>query len=339
MHMKKRNLALAFGGAVGAAVAVKMLTRAGSVNWDDVADRVAHSDKSHFINIDGARVHYQEFGDAAKPPIILDPRLYGFGLCLENGGADAGRGRISRYCDRPARIWLFGKTVDGLIIRLPVARANDLAVYESPRHRPRDDRRQFVRRSGGLMLTLDYPETVEKLVLVDSVCNDEPKNHPILKLGSLPCIGEVITPFLVDSKPFMRLRMHGTLAKPNHHLITDERIESIRRPLHAADAHHSVLATSRNWNATRIEQDAHLINQPTLIIWGDQDTVVPIKHGYKLHKEILNSRFVILKDCGHVPHEEKSELFTELVSEFCHDKKGRITAKKNEEIRVVTTEK
>src|SRR6266436_3467958 len=69
--MKKRNLAMALGGAVGAAVAVKFLTRAGSVNWDDVSNEVAHSEHSHFIAVDGARMHYQEFGDATKPAIIL----------------------------------------------------------------------------------------------------------------------------------------------------------------------------------------------------------------------------------------------------------------------------
>ena len=117
-------------------------------------------------------------------------------------------------------------------------------------------------------------------------------------------------------------------------MITQDRIESIRRPLSAADGHHSVLATSRNWHANRLEQDANLINQPTLIIWGEEDNVIPIKNGYKLHQEILNSRFVILKDCGHVPQEEKSQIFAELVSEFCHDKKGRIERKDDETIQI-----
>src|SRR4051812_28376335 len=69
--MKKRDLALAFGGAAAAVVAVKMLTRAKSVRWEDVADQVPHSEHSHFASVDGAQIHYQEFGDAAKPPIIL----------------------------------------------------------------------------------------------------------------------------------------------------------------------------------------------------------------------------------------------------------------------------
>ena len=69
--MKKRNLALAVGGAVGAAVAVKLLTRAASVEWDDVADQVVHHEQSRFLHVDGVRVHYQEFGDATNPPVIL----------------------------------------------------------------------------------------------------------------------------------------------------------------------------------------------------------------------------------------------------------------------------
>ena len=83
-----------------------------------------------------------------------------------------------------------------------------------------------------------------------------------------------------------------------------------------------------------IERDAHQISQPTLIIWGEEDTVMPIKNGYKLHEEILNSRFVVLKDCGHVPQEEKSELFCDLVTEFCRDKKGHISEKDGDKVRL-----
>ncbi|MEO6656347.1 MAG: alpha/beta hydrolase [Pyrinomonadaceae bacterium] len=332
--MKKRNLALALGGAAGAAVAVKLLTRADSVNWDDVSDKVIHSDHSHFVNVDGARVHYQEFGDTSKPPIIL---IHGYTASVYVWKtaapmlAEAGFRVIAidllgfGYSEKPS--WF------------------DYSIQSQARHVSRFMNRLGIGRAtvvgssyGGavaLMLTLDYGEAVEKLVLVDAVCNDIPKNHPILKLAAIPGVGEIITPFLVDSKIFLRKRMQGTLAKANHHMITDERIESIRRPLFAADGHRSVLATSRAWRAGRIEQDAHLITQPTLIIWGEQDTVIPIKCGHKLHQEILNARFVVLKDCGHVPQEEKSGIFTELVSAFCRDKKGRIAAKEGEATQLV----
>lgn len=331
--MKKRDIALAFGGAVGAAVAVKLLMRASTVDWDVASPHVTHADHSHFIMVDGSRVHYQEFGDRSKPAMVL---IHGYTASLYVWKtvapmlADAGFHVIAidllgfGYSDKPR--WF------------------DYSMQSQARMVLRFMSRMGLGRStvvgssyGGavaLMLTLDYPEMVEKLVLVDAVCNDVPKNHPILRLASIPGVGEMITPFLVDSKLFLRKRMEGTFAKVNHKMITDERIESIRRPLFAADGHHSVLATSRNWNAERIETDAHLITQPTLIIWGNEDKVIPIKCGHTLHREILNSRFVILKDCGHVPMEEKSELFTELVSEFCHDKKGRLKVTDSEQMQI-----
>ncbi len=332
--MKKRNMALAVGGAVGAAVAVKMLTRADTVKWDQVADRVPHSEHSHFVNVDGARVHYQEFGDATKPAVVL---IHGYTASVYVWKttapmlAEAGFRVIAvdllgfGYSEKPSwfdySIQGQARMVSRFMDRLGIGRATVVGSSY-----------------GGAVaatITLDNPERVEKLVLVDAVINDDLKSHPILKLVSFRGIGEVLTPFLSDSKALMRYRMHGTLAKANHHMITDDRIENIRRPLHAADSHHSLLATSRNWSANHIERDAHLINQPTLIIWGEEDHVIPIKNGYKLHKEILNSRFVILKDCGHVPPEEKSEIFAELVSEFCHDKKGRIGSREGDATKLV----
>ncbi len=321
--MKKRNFALALGGAIGTALAAKLLMRAGSVNWDDVEGKVIHSEHSNFASVDGVRVHYQAFGDKSKPPLIL---IHGYAASAYVWNTTAPKLAESGfhviaidlpgfgYSEKPGwfdySIQSQARMVSRFMNRLGIGRAT------------------LVGSSYGgavaINVTLDNPASVEKLVLVDAVCNDDPKDHPLLRLAAIKGFGEIMTPLLIDSKMFLRSRMRGTIAKSNHHLITTERIDNIRRPLRAADGHHSVLATSRNWNANRLEADAHLINQPTLIIWGDQDKVIPIKNGHKLHKELLNSRFVILKDCGHVPHEEKSEIFTGLVSEFCHDKKGRI---------------
>jgi hypothetical protein len=82
-------------------------------------------------------------------------------------------------------------------------------------------------------LALDYAERVEKLVLVDAVINDDVKNSSVLKLAAIPVVGEILSPFLLDSKMFLKHRMRNTIAPENHHLITSERIESVRRPLHA----------------------------------------------------------------------------------------------------------
>lgn len=321
--MKLRNLALAVGGAIGAAVAVKLLTRAETVDWNDVAELIPHAENSHFAKVDGARIHYQEFGNPTDPAMIL---IHGYtaSAYVWKTVAPMLAGDGSRviaidllgfgYSDKPK--WFdYAITSQARIIarfmdRLGIGRATVVGSSY-----------------GGAVaatLALDYPERVEKLVLVDTVCNDTLKNHPILKLAALPVVGEAMAPFLVDSRMYQRHRMRGTLARINHDLITEDRVESIRRPLAAADAHHSLLATSRNWHACRIEHDAHLINQPTLILWGEDDRVIPLEDAYKLHDSILNSRLVIVKNCGHVPQEEQSELFAEVVSGFCHDRKGRV---------------
>jgi pimeloyl-ACP methyl ester carboxylesterase len=120
--------------------------------------------------------------------------------------------------------------------------------------------------------------------------------------------------------------MQSTIDPENHHLITKDRLEAVSRPLHAADGHRSVLRTARAWQACRIEQDANLIDQPTLIVWGERDRVIPIHNGEKLHQEILNSRFIVFKNCGHVPQEEQPGNFVGVVSEFCRRRKKRVEA-------------
>jgi pimeloyl-ACP methyl ester carboxylesterase len=321
--MKKRDVALGVAGAIGAAVAIKLLTRAKSVRWDDVSDLIPHNENSHFVQVDGARIHYQEFGDPTKPTLVL---IHGYTASLYVWKtvapmfAEAGFHVVALdllgfgYSDKPSwfdyTIASQARMVARFMDRLGIGRATIVGSSYGG--------------AVAAIIALDYPGRVEKLILVDAVCNDNLKNHPILKLASIRGVGEAITPFLVDSRAFQRYRMRGTLAPANHQLITKDRVESILRPLTAADAHHSLLATSRAWSATRIEEDAHLIDQPTLIIWGEDDTVIPSTDGHRLHQSMLHSRFVILKDCGHVPQEEKSELFVELVTQFCSDRKGRI---------------
>lgn len=331
--MKKRDLVIGLVGVVGTAVAVKMLTRAHTVNWDDIADAVEHSEYSHFVNVDGARVHYQEFGDPSAPSMIL---IHGYTASVYVWRsvapmvADAGFHVIAidllgfGYSEKPRwfdySIDSQARMIERFMDRLGLGRV--IIVGSS---------------YGGAVaatLALDYAERVEKLILVDAVSNNNLKNHPILRLAAIPGVGEAIAPFLADTKAFHRHRMKNTMGPANQHLVTDERVEAVRRPLAAADAHHSLLAASRNWHANRIGYDAHLINQQTLIIWGEDDKIIPVRDGYKLHEAILHSRLVVIKKCGHVPMEEKSELFAELVTEFCRARKGRLEKREDADVRL-----
>jgi len=329
--MNKKNLALSVGGAVGALIAWKMLSRAHEVSWEDFADDIHHPENSHFVEVDGVTVHYQEFGDAANPTLIL---IHGYTastyvwqtvapmLADENFHVVAVDLLGFGFSEKPAwfeySIVSQARMIERFMDRIGIGRA--ILVGSS---------------YGGAVastVALDYRERVEKLVLVDAVCNDEAKQNVLLRLVSMRGVGEILSPFLIDSRRFLKLRMRRTIAPVNHHLITKERIEAVHRPLRAKNAHHSVLASARNWNANRIENDAYLINQPTLIIWGEDDNVIPVRNGEKLYDSILNSRLVVLKDCGHIPQEEKPERFVELVAEFCRDRKGRVEITESESV-------
>ena len=333
--MKKRNLAIGVGAAIGAAVAIKMMTRKKTVDWDKIADQVVHSDRSQFINVDGIRIHYQEFGEATNPPIVL---IHGYTASLYVWHkvapllADAGFRVVAMdlvgfgYSEKPRwfeyTIGAQARMVSGLMQRLGIGRATVVGSSYGG--------------AVAMTLSLDYAASVEKLVLIDGVCNDEVLRHPILRLVSIPAVGEALTPFIVDSRLLLKRRMRKTLSPASYELISKDRIANVMRPLMAADAHHSLLATSRNWRACRLEQDAQLISQPTLLIWGEDDTVVGIHNGYKLHDSILHSRFVVIPNCGHVPAEEKSEIVSELVTEFYREKKGKVREREGDEVKVST---
>ena len=49
------------------------------------------------------------------------------------------------------------------------------------------------------------------------------------------------------------------------------------------------------------------IRQPTLVLWGKADNLIPVKMAYKFHEDLPNSTLVVLENVGHVPMEEVPE--------------------------------
>jgi pimeloyl-ACP methyl ester carboxylesterase len=49
------------------------------------------------------------------------------------------------------------------------------------------------------------------------------------------------------------------------------------------------------------------ITAPTLLVWGEDDEIVPLGDGRRLKNELTrtSAKLLELKKCGHIPHEEK----------------------------------
>lgn len=55
---------------------------------------------------------------------------------------------------------------------------------------------------------------------------------------------------------------------------------------------------------------------PTLIVWGEQDHIIPVKHAYAAHEAMPGSRLEIVANAGHFVHVEEPRWFAELLDEF-----------------------
>ena len=49
------------------------------------------------------------------------------------------------------------------------------------------------------------------------------------------------------------------------------------------------------------------IKAPTLILWGEKDTLIPVSQAYEFKRRIAGSKLIIYPDTGHIPMEEVAE--------------------------------
>ena len=299
----------------GVAVAAKLLRRPRDVEWMEHAEGFAHAEHSRFIEIDGARVHYQEAGPKDAPTIMLIHGFSAFNLVWSEVFlpiAAAGFRVVAPdllghgFSEKPANGEYTIESQARMIMRLMDA----LGI----------ERATFVGNSYGAAIAavcaLDYAERVERLVLVDAVINDEAKNQAMLRVARAPLLGDIVSPLLLDSRWIIRRRLKKIHSEFARLLFDEKRLQARHLPLRAASTQRAVLRTLRRWKAERIEREAHKIRQPTLIIWGEQDTDTPLRLGRHLKRVIPDARLIIFRRCGHLPQEEYPQEFTKLVTTF-----------------------
>ncbi|HKN83742.1 MAG TPA: alpha/beta hydrolase [Pyrinomonadaceae bacterium] len=313
--MKKRYW---IAGAATLAIAGKLLARPRDADWHKNRHVVFHSDHSRFLDVDGIRVHYQEAGDANAPALIL---IHGFASSTLVWSKVFLRVAHEGYRVIAVDLLGYGYSAKPKNGEYTIARQAKLLM------RLLDclniKKAVFVGSSyGGAVAAtcaLDYPDRVEKLVLVGTVNNNQPLRFTLMRLFGSPLVGDVVSPLLIGSRRLLRRRMKRVYDR--HAWVMDERrVEARHQPLRTSGTQRAILRTIRNWDAERISRDAHLISQPTLLLWGENDLEIPLADGERLHAEIPGSRLIIFLRCGHLPHEEYPEAFTDVVISFCKEK-------------------
>lgn len=323
--MKKRYW---IAGATTLAIAGKLLLRPRDADWHKARKVIFHSDHSQFADVDGVRVHYQEAGHPSAPALLL---IHGFAsstlvwskvfLKLAQAGFRViavdmlGFGYSAKPRNGEYTIRGQAKLLVGLLDALAIPRA--LFVGSS--------------YGGAVAATcaLDYAHRVEKLVLVGTVNNNRPLAFKLMRVFGSPLFGDVVSPLLIGSRRLLRRRMKRVYDR--HAWVLDERrVDARHLPLRAASTQRALIRTVRRWDAERISRDAHLIDKPTLLLWGENDREIPLADGERLHAEIPGSRLIVFLNCGHLPHEEYPEAFVNVVGDFCRGGGGRSSRQEQE---------
>jgi pimeloyl-ACP methyl ester carboxylesterase len=220
---------------------------------------------------------------------VIAPDLIGFGFSEKPGNAEY-------------TIEMQARMVIGLMDQLGIDRANLIGSSYGA--------------AVAVVCALDYPDRVEKLCLASAVINNDARKQMLLRLAKSPVMGDLVAPFLLDSRALMRWRLSKIYAPENAHLMTEERIASAHRPLRTSSTHRAVVRTLRHWDASRVTNEAQRISRPTLLIWGEHDADAPLSHGEYLHSSIPGSRLFVFRHCGHLPQEEYPLEFVEIVKNF-----------------------
>jgi pimeloyl-ACP methyl ester carboxylesterase len=139
----------------------------------------------------------------------------------------------------------------------------------------------------GVKLAIQYPELVDRLVLVAPA--GVPENKPFL------------------SYSFSLLRATRDLRLSFVSVFARDFIRAGPR---------TILRSARELLAEDTTQDLKNITQPTLLIWGARDSMIPPTIGEVFRQEIPKSRLLVFERVGHVPMVDKHKEFNAAVVNF-----------------------
>lgn len=293
---------------LGGLLLVLLLVVGGGVAASWAPDRPVDSLKakwapppSQFIAIMGMQAHVRDEGprDDAEPIVLL----HGTSASLHtwDGWTDAlkGQRRVIRM-DLPG-FGLTGPMPDGdyqltRYVEFVIALMDQLGVQKAV---------LAGNSFGGNLawkVAVDHPQRVSKLVLVDAAGYPyDPTSVPIgFKVAQISALRPLLHNTLPHSMIESSVRnVYGDPAK-----VTPELIERYYELTLRAGNRAALGERFRQSPGGQYAEQIPTIQQPTLILWGAQDRLIPPDNAAHFERDIKGSRVVMFEGLGHVPHEE-----------------------------------
>jgi len=272
--------------------------RPADVSFDEVRAGIPHAEYSHFADIDGVRVHYQEKG-MGMPLVLLhgftsstyswkdvfEPLSQNFRVIAVDLKGFGFSGKPDGDYSRRAQAMLVGHLLDYLRIEKAWLCGNSMGGEIA------------------LNVALLNPQRLAGVILIDSA------GVKVSGAGSLapgylllPVVGRVLTALALTSEKLVRQGLEKSFYDRTK--VTDERVANYYRPLQTRGGQLAAVRARTQADEYPIEPDLGRIYVPTLIIWGAQDQLIPLAAGRKMSLLIKDSKLVIFDSCGHLPQEE-----------------------------------
>lgn len=280
-------------------------------------------DTTHAL-VDGRPVRVRVSGPAAGAPVLL---LHGIGRSLEDWQAahdqlaadhrvistdHPGFGLTPRGSGRPG-LASFARTAVGVLDTLG------------------EHRRVHVMGNslgGAVAMTLaaDHPERVASLVLVNSAgfgrrANVSVRPMAYAALSRLPVVGARFQPLakqaaLDSNRNLFFDPVHATAEMIRHGAAVARRPDFKATFLATAFSLGApLLGTYAQWRR-RLLTHVAAANIPTLVMWGDADTVLPPSHFPAALAALPHAASHLFTDTGHMPQIERTDDFVRIATEF-----------------------
>jgi pimeloyl-ACP methyl ester carboxylesterase len=99
----------------------------------------------------------------------------------------------------------------------------------------------------------------------------------------------------------------------DHRRVTDRLVTNLYATSHQAGAQHAIAAFLSGYLNTDTQSPFARLTQPTVLVWGKQDTTTPLEKGLSLRELNPRAKLEVFDYCRMMPEQEKPEEFNALV--------------------------
>jgi pimeloyl-ACP methyl ester carboxylesterase len=267
------------------------------------------SSSPQIIDVDGLKVNYKETGPKGAPALLL---LHGFGSSLQ-AWDDWSLKLEQKY--RVIRLDLPGFGLTGASPANDYSEEKDLAILTHFADKLGLEKFSVIGHSmGGKMawsLAASQPERVQALVLM------APDGFPETKdIGTKPYEVPAIMGLIKYVLPKYLVRKSIEPAFTEADALNDALVNRYFDMLRAPGVRGAILERSNQTIYTDPVPRLKAIKAPTLLIWGEQDQMIPSTNAQSYANILSNSTTVLVPKLGHLLQEEQPEKGLAAVMQF-----------------------